>query len=78
MLFSLSLQNLPVGSDEVTQLLNYTHISIDEAIVSLQNPPILSDEAIMSLLKFVKRLVDRVGRSVSVSDETVGTVPTFA
>jgi hypothetical protein len=35
--------------------LNYSHISIDEAIVSLQNPPILSDEAIMSLLKFVKR-----------------------
>ncbi len=55
------------------------HVSIDEAIVSLQNQPVLSDEAIISLLKFVKRSADRVGRSVSVSeDRTVGTPPTFA
>jgi hypothetical protein len=63
----------------MTQFLNYKHISIDEAIVSLQNPPVLCDEAIMSLLKFVKRSADKVGRSVSVSeDRTVGTPPTFA
>jgi hypothetical protein len=32
----------------------------------------------MSLLKFVKRSADKVGRSVSVSeDRTVGTLPTF-
>jgi hypothetical protein len=74
----VSLQNPPVWINEVTQFLNDKHISIDEAIVSLQNPPVLNDEAIISLLKFVKRSADTIDRSVSVSeDRTVRISPTF-
>ncbi len=32
-------------SDEAIQFSSYDHVSIDEAIVSLQNPPVWSDEA---------------------------------
>ncbi len=46
--------------------------------MSLLNKPFWSDEAIVLLLKFVKRSADTIGRSTSVSeDRTVGTSPTF-
>ncbi len=43
------LEKLAAISDTIT-LLEYNHISIDVAMVLLQNPPFWSDQAIVSLL----------------------------